>query len=607
VPGEISPTAAAALARAWELSYLDPQAAGALGRRLAASGGALAADGWLQVALAEVRSGDETTAQEAMRCAREAYEALEDRDGGAAQRARGLALVDEVLAIHLRRIGDYEGSARLQAEIDERIAAQGLAYDAMQRFLAHNSRAITAKVLGRVDEALRHYHAAAAAAEATGWDGPRITALSNLGGYHQDLFNLEDARALSEQALAAARKAGAKPVVATAASNLIIIHHAAGDARAARAMADFLVGHPDELVPGVLERHALPLALAHLGVGELDEAERYLQAGAVGAIADGDGMTFWGWLRARCLLARGHAAAAREVAEQILLERRERRLSDQPYDLMELHRVLADACERLDDTRAALACVRHAQALYEQLVGRSARARYAALQVSHQLAQARRERDLAVDSRRSAEDDRRRLAELNAALQAQVAQTERLHAQLREQALRDPLTGLHNRRYLFETAPAMLELARRQGQPLAVVLMDLDHFKLINDTYGHAAGDAVLQRFGTLLTGTLRRSDLVCRHGGEEFVALMPETDGDAAQALLARLLEEFQQLPPEAVPGRRRLPGGSFSAGVVLFPRHGNTLEQLLSRADRALYAAKNQGRARIEQAPRTGFGSLV
>ena len=153
----------------------------------------------------------------------------------------------------------------------------------------------------------------------------------------------------------------------------------------------------------------------------------------------------------------------------------------------------------------------------------------------------------------------------------------------------------------------MLELARRQGQVLAVVLIDLDHFKLINDTYGHAAGDAVLQRFGSLLGATLRRSDLVCRHGGEEFVALMPETDGDAAQALLARLLEEFQQLPPEAVPGRRRLPGGSFSAGVVLFPRHGNTLEQLLSRADRALYAAKNQGRARIEQAPRTGFGSLV
>jgi diguanylate cyclase (GGDEF)-like protein len=603
-PEHSSPTAAAALARAWELSYLDPKAAGALGRRLATSGGALAAQGWLHVGLAEVRAGDDAAAQQALARARAAWAALgEDQPAG----RHGLALVDEVLAIHLRRIGDYEGSARLQAAIDERIAALGIEYDAMQRFLAHNSRAITAKLLGRVDQALHHCYAAVEAAEATGWDGPRITALSNLGGYHQDLYNLEDARTLSEQALAAARKAGVKPVVATAASNLIIIHHAAGDTAAARAMADFLVGHPDELVSGVLERYALPLALAHLGVGELDEAERYLEAGAVGAIADGDGMTFWGWLRARCLLARGHAAAAREVAEQILLERRERRLSDQPYDLMELHRVLADACERLEDTRAALACVRHAQALYEQLVGRSARARYTALQVSHQLAQARRERDRAVDSRRSAEDDRRRLAELNAALQAQVAQTERLHAQLREQALRDPLTGLHNRRYLFETAPAMLELARRQGQVLAVVLIDLDHFKLINDTYGHAAGDAVLQRFGSLLGATLRRSDLVCRHGGEEFVALMPETDGDAAQALLSRLLDAFQELPPDTAPGRRRLPGASFSAGVVLFPRHGHTLEQLLSRADRALYAAKHQGRARIEQAPRTGFGSLV
>lgn len=237
-------------------------------------------------------------------------------------------------------------------------------------------------------------------------------------------------------------------------------------------------------------------------------------------------------------------------------------------------------------------------------MGRSARARYIALEISHHLAATERERDLAVDSRRTAEDDRHRLAELNGALQAQIAQTESLHAQLREQALNDPLTGLHNRRYLFEVAPGLLDLARRQGKPLCVVLIDLDHFKLLNDTYGHQAGDLVLQRFANLLRQMLRRSDVVCRHGGEEFVAVMPDLSGDDAQALLARLLESFQSLPSE--PGRRRTPNASFSAGIALFPRHGSTLEQLLSRADRALYAAKNRGRARIEQAPRTGFGTL-
>jgi diguanylate cyclase (GGDEF)-like protein len=293
------------------------------------------------------------------------------------------------------------------------------------------------------------------------------------------------------------------------------------------------------------------------------------------------------------------------VAEQTLLERRQQDLHDHPYDAMQLHRALADACEAAGDAPAALAYLRQGQAIYEQLVGRSARARYMALEVSHRLALTQRERDVAIVSRRTAEQDRQELAELNAALQAQIAETEMLHAKLREQALRDPLTGLHNRRYLFEMAPALLELARRQGNTLSVVLLDLDHFKLLNDTYGHQAGDLVLQRFAALLTQMLRRSDIVCRHGGEEFVAVMPDIDAEGTESMLNRLLLAFQAHTTES--GRRRLPGGSFSAGIAMFPRHGTTLEQLLSRADRGLYAAKNHGRARIEVAPRTGFGTLT
>lgn len=150
----------------------------------------------------------------------------------------------------------------------------------------------------------------------------------------------------------------------------------------------------------------------------------------------------------------------------------------------------------------------------------------------------------------------------------------------------------------------MLELARRHERPLCVVLIDLDHFKLLNDTCGHAAGDLVLQRFSALLREMLRKSDVPCRHGGEEFVAVMPDIDAEGAHAMLTRLLETFSALRLEH--GRRRLPGGTFSAGIAVFPRHGSTLEQLLSRADRALYAAKHQGRARVEMAPRTGFATL-
>ena len=137
-----------------------------------------------------------------------------------------------------------------------------------------------------------------------------------------------------------------------------------------------------------------------------------------------------------------------------------------------------------------------------------------------------------------------------------------------------------------------------------MVLIDLDHFKLLNDTCGHAAGDLVLQRFSALLRDLLRKSDVPCRHGGEEFVAVMPDIEAEGAHTMLTRLLDTFSALRLEH--GRRRLPGGTFSAGIAVFPRHGNTLEQLLSRADRALYAAKHQGRARVETAPRTGFATL-
>ncbi|MDP1900458.1 MAG: GGDEF domain-containing protein [Rubrivivax sp.] len=586
---------AALLEQAWELSYLRPLAARDIGLRLASAGGPYAAMGWLHVALAEVRVGDATVASDALRRARQAF--------AASQNVLGLTWCDEIRSIELRRAGDYAGSARLQAEIDGR---SEVGSGPMYEFVSHNTRAITAKLLGRNDDALRHFYAASDAATRTGWAGPRIIALCNLGGFQLALYNLEDARRLSEEGLAAAREAEVAQAVVTAATNLINIYHAEGEMRQARAMVDFLVTHQSDLVTQMLPRYALSLALGLLGVGEIDAALVHLEAGAVAAVSDGDGQTLWAWLKARCLLAKGDAPGARAVAEQTMQQRRQRQLQDQPFETMQLHLALADACEAVGDTAAALACMREAHARYEELVGRSARARYVALEVTHELARTQRERDRALDSHRSAEDDRHRLAELNSALQAQIAETELLHVRLRDQALRDPLTGLHNRRYLFEMAPGLLELARRQASPLCVALIDLDHFKLLNDTYGHQAGDQVLLRFATLLTQILRRSDVICRHGGEEFVAVMPDIDGEGAQAVLGRLLEAFQTQQP-AEPGRRRLPGGSFSAGIALFPRHGQTLEQLLTRADRALYAAKNHGRARVELAPATGFGTLT
>jgi diguanylate cyclase (GGDEF)-like protein len=579
------------LAQAWELCYLDPQAARDLGRQVAAGGGPGAPEGHLHAALFEAREGHPAAAGPPLALARRGLDG--DR--------RGLALCAEVQAIAMLRAGHADACAALHHEQDRNGARP---VDPMLGFIAHHTRALLAVHQGAADDALRHLYAALDAAQATGWAGPRISALTELGAFHQDQFNLEDARTVCEKAFDAARDAGAMPALFSNAGKLIVTYYALGEGRQARAMVDTLLTLPRSQVGELLQAHGLHLGLGHLAVGEVAAAMACIQGGTQARSASGAGTDFRAWLEARCLLAQGQPGAARELAERSLEMRHGRPRSDTPYDTLALHRTLADAAEQCGDLATALASTRQAQKLYESLVGRSARARRLALEFSLELAQMRHQRDRALDGQRSADDDRARLEALNAALTAKALEAETLQIKLREQTLRDPLTGLHNRRYLFEMAPGLLELGRRQGTPVCVVLLDLDHFKLLNDTCGHAAGDLVLQRFSGLLTQTLRRSDLVCRHGGEEFVAVMPDIDAEEAEPVLARLLEAFQAQQSEL--GKRRLPRGSFSAGVAEFPRHGNTLEQLLSRADRALYGAKNHGRARIEVAPRTGFGTF-
>ena len=581
---------------AWEEACFDPVIARTTAQQQAGQAGPAQGHGWLALALVESRSGDGELALAALERARTVFEPQED--------GHALALCDEVLAMQLRRSGDHAASMHLQREIDARGVVGMRPYD---RFVCHQSRGLTHQALGQTDEALRHFYAALDAAQASGLPGALITASCHLGAYLQDLFSLDDARTHTTQALHETQQVGAAAGVAFAAANLIVIHHASGHSAQARAMVDLLQSQAGAIGAAALQRCGLALALGHLSVGEIAAAQRCLDHGTQGGDQDGDGHLFRTWLQARCWLARSLPERARDLSTRVLAERRAHHHRDPPYDLMELHRAAADACEAVGDLRGALACVRQAQALYEELVGRSARARVIALQAGHELATAQRERDLALDSRRSAIDDQRRLAQLNDALQLKIAETQTLHARLQEQAVRDPLTGLHNRRHLFDVAPGLLELARRNERPLCVALIDLDHFKLLNDTFGHQTGDSVLQRFATLLPRVLRRSDVICRHGGEEFVAVMPDIDADGADAVLNRLLDEYQLPHWHTDSGARRLPSCSFSAGIAVFPKHGHTLKQLLSRADRALYRAKSLGRARIERAPGTDFSVLA
>lgn len=174
----------------------------------------------------------------------------------------------------------------------------------------------------------------------------------------------------------------------------------------------------------------------------------------------------------------------------------------------------------------------------------------------------------------------------------------------RGQALRrlssiDRMTGIYNRGYFDERLSAELSRARRQSESLALVMVDVDHFKRFNDNYGHAAGDAGLRAVTTLIRHSLRRSDLVARYGGEEFVLVMPVTTArqsiDKMDAIRAAVAELPIRLPKQQTSALLTI-----SAGVAIFPDDGVTADELLDCADDRLFQAKQQGRNRVIGPPR-------
>jgi diguanylate cyclase (GGDEF)-like protein len=188
------------------------------------------------------------------------------------------------------------------------------------------------------------------------------------------------------------------------------------------------------------------------------------------------------------------------------------------------------------------------------------------------------------------------LSALNHDLEVRVAErtTElsALNTQLTHLALTDSLTGVLNRRAFFDAARREIEHSKRHGRPLAVMILDLDHFKSINDRYGHQAGDRVLQQTATLIGGVIRASDTLARYGGEEFVLLAPETDLESAITLGARIL---QALRAATIPSKQGTIHVTASLGITVRTEDEERVEQLLKRADDALYTAKAGGRDQV------------
>ena len=169
----------------------------------------------------------------------------------------------------------------------------------------------------------------------------------------------------------------------------------------------------------------------------------------------------------------------------------------------------------------------------------------------------------------------------------------RLRESLRNQSIRDPLTGVFNRRYMEESLTRELRRAARRGHPITVVMIDLDHFKVLNDTFGHAVGDELLCAFGRFLTTWCRAEDIVCRYGGEEFVMIFPEMSAADASVKAEFLRTEWAGHSVNNGSGGRV--SALFSAGVATFPEDAASTDTLLSVADAALYLAKSRGRDRV------------
>jgi diguanylate cyclase (GGDEF)-like protein len=182
----------------------------------------------------------------------------------------------------------------------------------------------------------------------------------------------------------------------------------------------------------------------------------------------------------------------------------------------------------------------------------------------------------------------RALGRANAALREQLETIEALRAELQEQAIRDALTGLFNRRYLDEMLGRELSRAAREGYPVSIALFDVDHFKTLNDTHGHAAGDGMLAAIGGLLTRSVRVGDVACRYGGEELLVVLPNATAADATVRAEGWRTACAALEVDGL-------GITVSIGIAAAPTDGTDAAALLASADRALYVAKRSGRDRV------------
>jgi diguanylate cyclase (GGDEF)-like protein len=354
----------------------------------------------------------------------------------------------------------------------------------------------------------------------------------------------------------------------------------------------------DDLGRGRMSAHFETMSIAALRAGDAALGATLLeQARALGPPALPDDRLERAVAEALLALAQRRAHAALKALAPLQSQADDDAVNGQSLRLRLLYlEVLSEAHDADGRPIAALAALRQGQRLLRAQAQIASRARYQAAALHTELLRLQQRLDAKDAERRAATRARDQLVAANEQLSRRIAEVQSLQQALREQATHDPLTGLFNRRHLNDTLPTLCALAEREGRPLALAIIDLDHFKQVNDRHGHAAGDRLLASFGALLDRHRRRSDVACRYGGEEFCVLLPRTDAAGARRSLVALLRRWRETVHTI--GDAEVAGLSFSAGVADTHETPGSADALLKAADDRLLAAKRRGRGRVDSA---------
>ncbi len=577
--------------RAWQILHQDPARARALAERaLAVLDQAeqvdLPARSWAHLALGfhHLYFSTPTEARQALQQAEHGFAAAGDRAGH--------LLAQTGLARALWRDGHIDQA--LAAALPLRDEGLRVLKDA-QRGVLLNTIAGCFSSLGQSEQAFAYLYQAlrdARPARGRGFDTVLYCNLSHellqLGDYHEAL------RYVDEGVERSARQANARLLSVLLINRVICLSEMN---RAAAALPDIL--HLCALPADAQGRGATAASFESLAVAALRAGLRDLGAELVAlarpsvrpSVADEPVEL----AVAEALLARADgdpAAAGRALqAAQALLAAEPPGLSLRVRCLV--HSTASEHHEAQGNSAAALAELRQWQQLQLQRAQLASRARYQAAALQTELMRLHHRLEENDERRRATERDRAELEAMNEKLAQTVKEVRSLQEALERQATRDDLTGLYNRRHLNDTLPGLLALAQRQQQPLAVVLIDLDHFKAVNDSHGHPAGDTLLAAFGQMLATQRRKSDTACRYGGEEFCLLLPRTSAAVAQRLARALLRRWRE--QVFSPNGHTLAPQSFSAGVADSLQCAGPPALLLKAADDQLLAAKRAGRNRV------------